>query len=179
MDFFIGSIADDEGKGQLAKALTALRLHIEYRVADDKNPIENRAILAKYEARLAKLEVGNDATPVFLRDLESGFNKQVDEAKNSTKQERQKRLARAARQPRRVAKLVYVFERNPDVVAEVLCRANGICEGCGATAPFTRKSNHTPYLEVHHKVPLAEEGEDTVENAIALCPNCHRQKHFG
>jgi 5-methylcytosine-specific restriction protein A len=28
-------------------------------------------------------------------------------------------------------------------------------------------------------VMLAEGGEDTVENALALCPNCHRRLHFG
>ncbi|MGH8437576.1 MAG: HNH endonuclease [Pseudomonas sp.] len=33
--------------------------------------------------------------------------------------------------------------------------------------------------EVHHKVRLADGGLDTVENAIAVCPNCHRQAHFG
>ncbi|OOL15317.1 hypothetical protein BXQ27_32765, partial [Klebsiella aerogenes] len=26
---------------------------------------------------------------------------------------------------------------------------------------------------------LSNGGEDSVENAIALCPNCHRQAHFG
>lgn len=40
-------------------------------------------------------------------------------------------------------------------------------------------SNESPYLEVHHKVPLALGGDDTVANATALCPNCHRQNHFG
>jgi 5-methylcytosine-specific restriction protein A len=34
-------------------------------------------------------------------------------------------------------------------------------------------------LEVHHKKQLSEGGEDTVENAIALCPNCHREAHYG
>jgi hypothetical protein len=28
-------------------------------------------------------------------------------------------------------------------------------------------------------VPLARGGEDTVENAVAVCPNCHREAHFG
>jgi len=28
-------------------------------------------------------------------------------------------------------------------------------------------------------VPLSEGGEDTLENAIALCPNCHRKMHYG
>jgi 5-methylcytosine-specific restriction protein A len=34
-------------------------------------------------------------------------------------------------------------------------------------------------LEVHHKIRLADGGFDTVENAIAVCPNCHRQCHHG
>ncbi len=25
---------------------------------------------------------------------------------------------------------------------------------------------------------LANNGDDTVENAIALCPNCHRKAHY-
>ncbi len=28
----------------------------------------------------------------------------------------------------------------------------------------------SPYLDLHHREPLAENGEDTVENAAALCP---------
>ncbi len=72
-----------------------------------------------------------------------------------------------------------VYDRNPDVVAEVLERANGNCEKCMQPAPFLRASDGTPYLECHHKVPLSKGGEDTVENAIGVCPNCHRELHFG
>jgi len=181
LDYFIGAIAADEGAMQLHKALSALRLHIQYREAENKvNPVKCRAILAKYETELtAMTSAGYAAPPVYLGDVELGFDDKVNEAKNSSHQERKKRLARAAKHPKSVVKLVYVFERNPDVVAEVLHRAGGYCEECEAAAPFTRKSNRTPYLEVHHKVPLAEEGEDTVENAVALCPNCHRRRHFG
>jgi len=32
---------------------------------------------------------------------------------------------------------------------------------------------------VHHKKTLALGGEDTVDNSLALCPNCHREMHFG
>ncbi|MFM5358466.1 HNH endonuclease [Aeromonas veronii] len=42
-----------------------------------------------------------------------------------------------------------------------------------------RIKDGTPYLEVHHKEKLADGGEDTLENTIALCPNCHRKFHFG
>ncbi|WP_369418039.1 HNH endonuclease [Dyella mobilis] len=52
----------------------------------------------------------------------------------------------------------------------MLHSATGHCERCQRPAPFRRKTVHTPYLEVHHKVWLAHGGQDTVENAEALCP---------
>jgi hypothetical protein len=69
-------------------------------------------------------------------------------------------------------------ERDPGVRADVLDRANGKCELCNKDAPF-HKANGKPFLEVHHAIPLGEGGPDTVENAFALCPNCHREAHYG
>jgi hypothetical protein len=89
------------------------------------------------------------------------------------------RLESAESTPERQTVTTSIFKRNPDVVAEILCRAMGICEDCKNKAPFNKKSDGEPYLEVHHIIPLSEGGDDTVENAIALCPNCHRQRHFG
>ncbi len=34
-----------------------------------------------------------------------------------------------------------------------------------------------PYLEVHHIKWLSKGGADSIENAIALCPNCHSKMH--
>ncbi len=70
------------------------------------------------------------------------------------------------------------FIRNPEIAAWVLDNAMGICEGCGHNAPFIRNDG-TPYLEVHHVRWLAEGGPDSIDNAIALCPNCHRRLHSG
>lgn len=92
--------------------------------------------------------------------------------------ERVKRLAVAPRHPTRIEARTWVFSRNPDVIASVLCRASGVCEFCRMPAPFKRKTDGTPYLEVHHKIRLSDGGEDTVENAVALCPNCHRAAHY-
>ncbi len=69
-----------------------------------------------------------------------------------------------------------VYIRDPAVVAFVENRAKGKCELCGADAPFFRP-DESPYLEVHHIKPLSEGGPDVVENAAALCPNCHRACH--
>lgn len=68
------------------------------------------------------------------------------------------------------------FERDPNVIAWVEIHANGVCELCEKPAPFLRKDG-SPFLEVHHVRPLAEGGPDIVENAAALCPNCHRMLH--
>ena len=92
---------------------------------------------------------------------------------------RRKRLSVTQTKPKINIVQITSFERNPDVVAEVLERASGICECCKKNAPFFKKSDGTPYLEVHHKIPLALGGEDSVENAEALCPNCHRKTHYG
>jgi 5-methylcytosine-specific restriction endonuclease McrA len=88
-------------------------------------------------------------------------------------------LPAAPSKPTKTLVTTQVFVRNAAVAAAVLNRAAGICEGCGKAAPFLRKSDGSPYLEVHHKVPLAADGDDSTENAIALCPNCHRAWHFG
>lgn len=73
----------------------------------------------------------------------------------------------------------FQYERDPKVVAYVLKKANGICYDCKNTGPFTSKITGLPYLEVHHVEMLKDGGEDTVENAVALCPNCHRKRHYG
>lgn len=70
------------------------------------------------------------------------------------------------------------YVRDPEVVAWVLEQAKGVCECCSAPAPFTREDG-SPFLEVHHVRRLADGGEDTTENAIAICPNCHRELHYG
>jgi hypothetical protein len=31
--------------------------------------------------------------------------------------------------------------------------------------------------DVHHKIPKAKGGLNTIENAVVLCPNCHREEH--
>ncbi|WP_230283225.1 HNH endonuclease signature motif containing protein [Deinococcus sp. 23YEL01] len=70
------------------------------------------------------------------------------------------------------------YERDPAVVAFVLARAQGVCESCGDDAPFVSKSGR-PFLEVHHVQTLALEGPDTPQNCVAICPNCHREAHYG
>lgn len=69
------------------------------------------------------------------------------------------------------------FVRDPNVKAWVLINAMGVCENCGGKAPFETSSG-IPYLEVHHVKKLADLGRDTIDNAVAVCPNCHRSFHY-
>jgi 5-methylcytosine-specific restriction protein A len=129
--------------------------------------------------RLVKTDLKDKRTEITLDAYIKELEQQVEASKNSSKEDRQARLKNASKKPQKQKITVSGYKRNPDVIAEVLDRANGVCEGCKELAPFTRSKDNSPYLEVHHIIHLANDGEDTVENAIALCPNCHRNRHFG
>lgn len=68
----------------------------------------------------------------------------------------------------------YVRDRYISEYAER--RAHGICQLCGQPAPFNR-INGEPFLETHHVIWLADGGDDSIENTVALCPNCHKKMH--
>jgi hypothetical protein len=77
--------------------------------------------------------------------------------------------------PERTTTSITTYKRLASVVAEVLRRANGLCECCG-NRPFIGTGGD-PFLEVHHVETLAEGGPDVPGNAVALCPTCHRALH--
>lgn len=82
------------------------------------------------------------------------------------------------KEPEKVYSNVTIYIRDPKVKAWVLKEAGGSCECCGSKAPFITESGE-PFLEVHHLRRLADGGSDTISNAVALCPNCHREMHYG
>ncbi|WP_427137339.1 HNH endonuclease [Psychrobacillus psychrodurans] len=54
--------------------------------------------------------------------------------------------------------------------------SNGVCQLCDMDAPF-HDTHGQPFLEVHHIHYLSKGGSDSIDNVIALCPNCHRKIH--
>ena len=68
------------------------------------------------------------------------------------------------------------FRRSRTVKRYAKARAKGCCQLCGEKAPFC-DIDGTPYLEIHHVIWLAQGGPDTIENTVALCPNCHKKMH--
>jgi 5-methylcytosine-specific restriction endonuclease McrA len=114
-----------------------------------------------------------------LDSVEREFARRLKAASKLSSEERNQRLHLAAKLAQKVQVTTTIFLRNQLVVAEVLARAGGFCESCHSAAPFSRAADGSPYLEVHHEKRLADGGEDTIQNAVALCPNCHRKRHFG
>lgn len=111
--------------------------------------------------------------------LEKTFEEELKKSKKDTSENRNNRLKKESLKPEKIEVVSIQYKRNPDVVIEVLDRAKGICEKCNKPAPFKRRKDNTPYLEVHHKDKLSDGGDDSVENSIAVCPNCHRELHYG
>jgi hypothetical protein len=71
---------------------------------------------------------------------------------------------RAPKEARRRTALVTQIVRDPRITAAVKARAAGRCEHCGL------KYQHG---QVHHVNALGDGGEDSLDNAIYLCLNCH------
>lgn len=138
-------------------------------IASDRDSVQER----RKKNRLSEFWFGKSS-----QETNEQFQNAVRSALFDKPEIRRKRLENAQVIPDKVKVVSVSFARNPDVVAEVLMRANGNCEYCKNPAPFIRRANNSSYLEVHHIKMLADGGEDTVANAVALCPNCHRQAHY-
>ena len=57
-------------------------------------------------------------------------------------------------------------ERNADLQIQCFQRDRGVCQVCMGC-----KTN----LQAHHVTPLSEGGEDTLDNLITVCEDCHRK----
>lgn len=144
--------------------------------AHSKGAIEYLALELECELNNPIYEITD--LPTYSQFKETTERK-INKARKISREKRLEKLSQYNPKPTKTVVCQTVFNRNPYVVAEVLERANGICEKCKNSAPFKKDIDNKPYLEVHHIIPLSEGGDDIVENAIALCPNCHRHTHYG
>lgn len=49
------------------------------------------------------------------------------------------------------------------------------CQACGGGS--LSGSRHVAILEIHHHLPRSQDGEETPENAVLLCRDCHVLVH--
>ena len=171
INYFLSRIRERRDNEAHSLAVSAVDQHISY--------YEQLSNVTLHSMRAVLESHAKQSSPIELSTHVERFTEAVQESLKDSSSARAARLGKAAKLPTKVPVVSYAFVRNPDVVAEVLLRAAGKCERCKADAPFKRKKDGQPYLEVHHIIQLALGGEDTVSNALALCPNCHRNLHFG
>jgi hypothetical protein len=145
----------------------------------DGKPLKKRTRSGGWSPVREQFEWLGASTQAVKDDVDDSLRKEIERSLDDSAPTRKQRLAQASKLPESIQVISRAFRRNADAVAEVLIRANGNCEECHSPAPFLRANDNKPYLEVHHRTLLSAGGEDTVANAIAVCPNCHRKLHFG
>ncbi|HGS4683979.1 TPA: HNH endonuclease [Vibrio parahaemolyticus] len=172
MDYFLTNITKDFSRKILENSLNALEKHIDYWEEQySTNAISMRKVLNKHRT----IQSGNTTMELVFEQ----FNSDVDRSLTLSSVQRAHYINFGDSKPKQMVVSAKIYQRNPHVVAERLTIANGVCERCKMKAPFFRAKDGTPYLEVHHIERLSEGGVDILENTVALCPNCHRELHFG
>lgn len=123
------------------------------------------------------LRTVNDKITVDITSFSSYVAGQNQQAKKlSTNALKSQAEARAATTVANRSVTSKTYVRDPYISEYAKRRAGGICQLCKKPAPFKDRDGD-PYLESHHIVWLSNGGADSIENTVALCPNCHRKMH--
>ncbi len=134
------------------------------------------------------LVVGSISNDDFVNHLE-GFVKsisefklfatseEVNDASFLSDRELEEKCKGKNNKPNKKKTITTVYERNPHISELAKRRSMGRCQLCNNEAPFKDKFGK-PFLETHHIHWMSDGGEDSIENTIALCPNCHRKMHI-
>jgi 5-methylcytosine-specific restriction enzyme A len=138
--------------------------------ADEKERLRN---VWMFPLRLKGVAQRPTVTESQLRTIEAV---QATLAGRLSDEELARRARQANKRPCQRQASTAAFIRNAAVAEYAKRLARGQCDLCRAPAPFSHKGD--PYLECHHVIWLSQGGEDTIDNAVALCPNCHRRIHI-
>lgn len=137
----------------------------------DRNDNDRKVIIFPLQ------RIVSDLIPPPYVDSEQAFLLKLKKAKNLSDQE----LLRKAKNAKKISShrtlTTQRYERDANIAVYTKRRAQGKCDLCKEDAPFKDK-NGDPYLENHHITWLSQGGEDSIENTVALCPNCHKRMHI-
>jgi 5-methylcytosine-specific restriction protein A len=142
---------------------------------EDQLDIEN--MLRRVWIFPLRLVDSNQPEPIPIVEIDLLKKVRSRRSKKLTLEELKQRARKAKKKPSSILTITTTYYRNPDIIDYARRRANGICELCENLAPFNDKDGE-PFLEVHHIEWLSKGGEDSIENTVALCPNCHRKMHI-
>lgn len=135
--------------------------------------------IIEYISRKVKKSIPNPLYSITEGEYCAFQDKLLVRAKKMTDLELEEKSLKKTRISEKIKVTTIQYVRNPFVSELAKRKANGICQDCKQPAPFLNKLTNEPYLECHHIIPLSEGGLDVIENVIALCPNCHKKRHYG
>ena len=121
--------------------------------------------------------VSGDQPSLAENKIEALHELKEKKAKKLSDQELSKRAKQSAKKAGNRTVSSTQYDRSVWVSEYTKRKANGTCQLCNQKAPFKNKAGE-PFLETHHIVWLSEGGKDSIENTVALCPNCHRKMHI-
>lgn len=99
--------------------------------------------------------------------------KSIDEETENIKDENEKKNTRELGKEQTVyARASFPLEE----INKIHKRAQNKCEYCECQT--FEKKNGEMYFEIHHIVHYSDGGENSAQNCVLLCPNCHRKIHF-
>jgi len=161
--------------------------HIKSSNLDEEDAVRVR--ITGFASQSAKGELMDSSVSDGENTIESGGKDSPTETRNHTPADSKQlkalreRAEKNSRQPNTDTTTTSTtstnqYNRSNTVRQYAKKRANGKCEGCNSPAPFRDKENK-PYLHVHHLDELSEGGDDSPDNVVCLCPNCHYRIHHG
>lgn len=79
---------------------------------------------------------------------------------------------------------VQAYPRSRVSAMIALQNSNHKCEIDSSHSTFERRVDSLPYMESHHLIPMAAQGDfevsiDVPENIVSLCSSCHNEIHYG
>lgn len=160
------------GRGNMGYLFEANRSMFEFIIRQtaliQKSDIEKQRVLNLLDPR--------EEVQSLVTDLESIMDLEETKAKQLSPENLAVQIKKGKSKETQKKESV-VYYRNAYIKEMVKFLAKGKCQMCGDKAPFYDRDGK-PYLEEHHVKRLADGGSDTMDNVVAVCPNCHRKVHI-
>lgn len=134
---------------------------------------DNNNVQAKVRQQLQFLR--DDGLLSFLDQRGTYTLRGVEILKGELEDEKVLEVSQA--RPEKREYLIETYARNKGWVAEAKNQFGVYCM-CFHCKNTFNKPDGSPYIEVHHIIPMAEGGEDGLWNLAVLCAHHHRMAHF-
>ena len=113
--------------------------------------------------------------------LDDGLNEDI--AENSLDLSNCRNISRERPDPV-IIRGVQAYPRSRVTAMIALKNANHKCEIDSSHSTFERRVDALPYMEPHHLIPMAAQGDfdvsiDVPDNIVSLCSSCHNEIHYG